>query len=294
MLAKSDQGTAGDSITQPGLVDNNCNAGTPVATLSEFATIKPTTNTCSPTPCGAAPKNADAAIAAVVPGTVSPMGNILELGAATSTSIAAAPPSSTLATASFVLSTSEQVAKSGRTTGLTCSTLQAINASISVDYDTSCAGTRAFTSVYTNQLVVNGGSFSGGGDSGSLIVTADTARPLGLLYGGSTTDTVANPIQDVIAAFTNGSGTPSMVGGSDHAVSCQPTSQTSGVAAGTESGSTLSSTELKRMTAIKEKYFSQLMLDPAVSKIEVGMSKDHPGEGAIVLHASSLVQPVPV
>ena len=43
--------------------------------------------------------------------------------------------------------------------------------------------------------------FSAGGDSGSLIVTNGTQQPTGLLFAGSTTHTIANPIQAVLAAL---------------------------------------------------------------------------------------------
>src|SRR5262249_32014831 len=147
-------------------------------------------------------------------------GSILDLGPAGPTSVAAAPPSATVATASLGL----PVAKSGRTTGLTCSTVNSINASIQVAYETSCGSNgTTFNAQVSNQVVISGGTFSAGGDSGSLIVTQATARPVGLLYGGSPTDTVAHPIQDVINALSSGANTLTIVGGPDHAVSCVPT-----------------------------------------------------------------------
>src|SRR5260370_26841225 len=114
-------------------------------------------------------------------------GAILDLGTAGSSSIAPAPPSSILAVPSAVLAANEGVAKSGRTSGLTCSTLGSINTLVSVQYASSCGGATAFTATFSHQLIINGGSFSANGDSGSLIVTSDTARPLGLLYGGAHT-----------------------------------------------------------------------------------------------------------
>src|SRR5262249_14907310 len=145
---------------------------------------------------------------------------ILDLGAtAGTTSLPDAPPSANIG----IPALSMKVAKSGRTTGLTCSTISSISANIEVAYETACGtNVTAFNATYTNQLVITGGSFSAGGDSGSLIVDATTARPVGLLYGGSPTDTVANPIGDVISAFTNGANAPTIVGGADHAVSCAP------------------------------------------------------------------------
>jgi hypothetical protein len=261
-------------------VDNNCTPGTTVAHFSAAAALKPTSGTNGP-----APSNVDAAIAQIVPGSVDTSGSILDLGAAGANSIAAAPPSSTLAIPSAVLAANEGVAKSGRTSGLTCSTLQAINVTVSVDYNSSCGGAKAFTATFSNQVIVNGGSFSAGGDSGSLVVTSDTARPLALLYGGNSTSTSANPLADVITAFTNASGTPAIVGGGDHAVSCDPTA--SAPVAGPGPGAfaaTLSVSEQQRTTAAREKHAARLMQDPAVASVEAGVSEDSPGEGAVVIN----------
>src|SRR5215467_6537978 len=125
VLDKSGAGSPGDNIQQPGLVDNQCDVAsappaTTVANLSEAAALKP--SPCSGVCTGPAPSNVDAAIAAIVPGMVDLADNILDLGAASSSSIAAAPPSATLAVPANVLSANEGVAKSGRSTGLTCST----------------------------------------------------------------------------------------------------------------------------------------------------------------------------
>jgi hypothetical protein len=117
VLDKTDQGANGDPVGQPGLVDNKCSAGNTVATLSQAVPIK----ACNTTGCtGPAPNNVDVAIAQIVPGMVDTSGNILDLGPAGSASIAAAPPSITVAIPVNVLSANEGVAKSGRSTGLTC------------------------------------------------------------------------------------------------------------------------------------------------------------------------------
>ena len=109
VLDKSSFGTPGtDPVTQPGLVDNNCNPGMKVASLSEAAVLKP--NPCNGVCTGPAPDNLDAAIAQVVGGAVDPSGSILDLGATTSTNILAAPPSLTPAVPANVLATSEGVA----------------------------------------------------------------------------------------------------------------------------------------------------------------------------------------
>lgn len=92
------------------------------------------------------------------------------------------------------------VKKSGRTTGLTSSNISTIGANVVVRYN----GGRAY---FTNQFVVSGAGFSAGGDSGSLIVTNDSdAKPVGLLFAGSSTSTIGNPINEVLDAFLNTHG----------------------------------------------------------------------------------------
>ncbi|MBT8395725.1 MAG: hypothetical protein KJN92_02110, partial [Gemmatimonadetes bacterium] len=52
---------------------------------------------------------------------------------------------------------------------------------------------------------ITDGSFSTGGDSGSLVVTkgllAADRRPVGLLFAGSSNNTIANPIDLVLDRF---------------------------------------------------------------------------------------------
>lgn len=286
VLNKSDAGSNGQNIQQPGLVDNQCDVtGAPVpmtvANLTEAPALKP--SPCSPAPCtGAAPSNVDAAIAAINLAEVDNTGSILDLGPAGSSSIAAAPPSATLANPTNVLAANEGVAKSGRSTGLTCSNLQAVNASVSVQYNASCGGAVAFTSNFSNQVVINGGSFSASGDSGSLVVTSDTARPVGLLYAGNATSTTANPIQTVLAAMPGGPVT--MVGGGDHAVSCDPTATASSASTTVgASAARLSVQQNDRVTLVKEKHANQLLANPEISDVAVGASADSPQEGALVI-----------
>jgi hypothetical protein len=92
----------------------------------------------------------------------------------------------------------EPVQKYGRTTGLTYGTVNSFNATIDVCYDELCLNVARFV----DQIIITPGSFSSGGDSGSLIVTYDADRyPVGLLFAGSATDTVANRIDRVLIAF---------------------------------------------------------------------------------------------
>ncbi len=283
VLDKSSFGVVGDVIDQPG--PNACfpGAAKQIAALTQGAALAPAGTTQGRT--GASPSNTDSAIAEITAGTVDLTGTILDLGAAGPTSILAAPPSATLATATLGLA----VSKSGRTTGLTCSTVGSINTSVQVAYETSCgSNVTAFNATYTNQVVINGGTFSAGGDSGSLVVTTATARPVALLYGGSTNDTVANPIQDVINAFSPSvPNTLTIVGGADHAVSCAPTATGGPQQAGTLSATVpLSAAERQRVNAVQLRLGGVLMQDSAVSSVSVGASADSPGEGALVIHLS--------
>jgi hypothetical protein len=152
-------------------------------------------------------------------------------------------------------------------------------------YDASCGGATAFTATFANQVIINGGSFSAAGDSGSLIVTTDTARPVALLYGGNSTSTSANPIQDVIAAFTNGSGTPAIVGGIDRAVSCAPTTSNL-LTPPAPSFAALSAQERARAAAAQRRNAPGLMQDPAIESVTAGVSEDNPQEAALVIHLS--------
>jgi len=110
------------------------------------------------------------------------------------------------------------VAKVGRTSGLTCSSINSINTLIDIGYSASYSGT-SFYVEFDNQIVVDGGSFGAAGDAGSLVVDSNTAQPVGLLYGGDSTSTVANPIGAVLGALADSNGNvPSIVGGAEHAI----------------------------------------------------------------------------
>ncbi len=94
------------------------------------------------------------------------------------------------------------VKKVGRTTGLTTGIVTAINATVNVNY--GAPGVACFI----NQIIVGGSGFSAGGDSGSLVVfdgkgrtKNDDRKPVGLLYAGSFTSTVLNPIDAVLTTF---------------------------------------------------------------------------------------------
>jgi hypothetical protein len=167
----------GDYIIQPGLIDVACNA----ANAQNVATLVKTSSLPN--------SNVDCSSATIISGMVDQTGNILEIGTISATTIAA--------------SVNQAVKKSGRTTGLTRSTVSGLNASVSVQYENECAGGVAFTKTFTGQILVANRSskFLGAGDSGSLMVQDVTTNPkaIGLLFAGSSSLAVANPINSVLS-----------------------------------------------------------------------------------------------
>ena len=224
VMARSDQASVGETIVQPGLIDDNCTpygqpgaAITPVGTLTGFLSLKSATT------------NADAAIAQVNAGAVNTSGNILELGAKQSNGTLAAAPPGTSSTGGKGESASlnMSVAKSGRTTGLTCASISAVNLDVNVSYYTDCAETKPYlTKTYTNQIAITGNQFSDAGDSGSLVVDSATAEPVGLFFAGGVNDfgrerRRGESRADVLGELGQQEGTSyTFVGTTDHPVSC--------------------------------------------------------------------------
>jgi hypothetical protein len=91
--------------------------------------------------------------------------------------------------------------KYGRTTKLTHGRITGINATVDICYEVLfifCIKSARFT----DQLIIGQSGFSAGGDSGSLIVTDDANKhPIGLLFAGSSTETIANRIDLVLTHF---------------------------------------------------------------------------------------------
>ncbi len=85
------------------------------------------------------------------------------------------------------------VKKSGRTSGLTHATIQAINVTIQVGYS---AGVATFTGQIMTQA-----QFIRSGDSGSLMVTETGNNPVGLCFAGGSGGAFANPIGPVLQKF---------------------------------------------------------------------------------------------
>lgn len=82
------------------------------------------------------------------------------------------------------------VRKSGRTTGLRSGEVRVLDTTVNIEYG---AGR---TAVFEGQILTS--PISQGGDSGSLLVTADSNLAVGLLFAGSSQATLHNPIQAVM------------------------------------------------------------------------------------------------
>jgi hypothetical protein len=83
------------------------------------------------------------------------------------------------------------VQKSGRTTGYTADQITQIDVTVTVDYGGP-------TATFKNQLMA--GALSQGGDSGSAVLDMNK-QVVGLLFAGSNTTTIMNPIQFVLDAL---------------------------------------------------------------------------------------------
>jgi len=177
-----------DEVLQPGLYDTDCvyDKANVIGTLANYVEIHFPNDPTEPFEKW--PTNiVDAAIAICCNET---------LGNATP-SDGYGMPKSTTATARI----NQAVKKYGRTTGLTKGKIYAINATVEVGYESGVA-------LFVDQIVITPGTFSAGGDSGSLVVVdgkgrdkADDRRPVGLLFAGSDLFTIANPIDDVLDAL---------------------------------------------------------------------------------------------
>src|SRR3989449_627676 len=200
VLANSNDASIGDPALQPGPFDGGTAPADQIGTLAAFNTID----------FSGGPNTIDAAIA---------RSDATNLGNATPTDDGYGTPSAAIYgdanndgvfdNVSALLGLNVQ--KYGRTTKLTHGQITGINARVDVCYEVFiifCVKSARFV----DQLIIEPGSFSGGGDSGSLIVTDDQNKnPVGLLFAGSSAQTIANRIDLVLSNFgvhVDGAATP--------------------------------------------------------------------------------------
>lgn len=259
VLGLSDQAQPGDDVSQPGLVDNNCQVPRIVADFTIAA------------PLGSS--NVDAAIAALRSGTMNTTGFIEDIGTICAT----------VRNPSVGLS----VAKSGRTTGFTTGSVGSIDTSVRVQYQQGCGKGKKFTITYTNQVVVNSSSFSAGGDSGSLIVTNDANhQPVALLFAGSSSSTIGNPIGQVLSALSSALGrTVSFVGGG-----CSPLGPANGLTSGVQpfiygpQMPQLPDQATQRAIQVLNQHRDELMVHSQILGVGVGRSDENDNDAAIIIY----------
>jgi hypothetical protein len=279
VLAESDQARTGDTIVQPALVDLNCNpqAGRAVGSLRYVV------------PLQSSQSNVDAALAAATP-AVDESGAILQLGPSINGSLSpGAPAAGTGEELTAGLLNQLRVAKSGRTTGLTCSTVNTVDLSVQVDYYYDCAETKPYyTKTYVNQIGMPGASFADSGDSGALVVDAGNAQPVGLFFASGADDSnhgfsVANPIQDVLSELGQAGHTDGLqiAGGAPHPITCSDYDEHSAPVTRAVSPAQMAAAK----SAVDSAGASLLTRpDNGILGVSTGQSLDSPGEAAVIVY----------
>jgi hypothetical protein len=89
------------------------------------------------------------------------------------------------------------VRKRGRTTGLTYGKVTSVDASVTIDYGDGLGSHTLKNQIRVEPDTSKSAQFSDHGDSGSVVVDANN-KVVGLLFGGSSAATYANPIQSVL------------------------------------------------------------------------------------------------
>lgn len=175
VYANQNRAVIGDDILQPGAYDGGVGPADYIGTLFDFEPVVFSTS---------ADNLIDAAIALSTPEL---------LGNATPPDGYGLPKSTTAA-----VSLRAKVMKYGRSTGLTSGMVKGVNAIVSVQYDAGVAR-------FAKQILIGGGNFSAGGDSGSLVVLsakgAEDRKPVGLLFAGADHFAIASPINTVLTRF---------------------------------------------------------------------------------------------
>jgi hypothetical protein len=199
VMANSNDAEVGDPIIQPGSADGGQESTDTIAHLERFEPIRYTTE---PGVCSTAQLYADIGnfFASLVGSShrVDPIRQQQEtnrIDAALARPINDADVLDEIRDIGVVSGVVEgsigmQVRKTGRTTEFTTGQIQLIDATVNVSYGVGRIAQ------FDGQLVA--GAMSQGGDSGSLVVDANSNQAVGLLFAGSNASTIFSPIQDVL------------------------------------------------------------------------------------------------
>ena len=280
VLARTNAAVIEEGIIQPGLIDQSpaCFKDNTdiVANLSEFIPILFKTK-------GTMPPNAvDAAIARVRADYVDSTGFILDIGTLSSDTV---EPILGMA-----------VKKSGRTTGLTRGTISAIDVTVDISFGSGKSAR------FTNQTMVTPGGFIAAGDSGSLMVEDVDVNPhaVGLLFAGSSTTAIANPIDDVLKSFgvsMVGSGPHASVMGKILAWAKKLLSVAESQAANAQLPPQASQAAVDAVKRVRERHERRLLATPGVIGVGVGVSEKAGRQAAIEVYViqatESLKQALP-
>ncbi len=170
-----DGGDGGDGDGGNGENGSGCSiANSTSGTLNFAAKILGSKHRLVPVKISSAVNEVDAAVAKPTDSSLI-SGEIIDIGVITGTKAA---------------TINMQVRKSGRTTGTTTGVIEMLDGSIDVGYGGSLVAT------FENQIVAS--AMSSPGDSGSIVVDGTKPLAVGLLFAGSDTSTVINPIDRVL------------------------------------------------------------------------------------------------
>jgi len=258
VLADINKAKPGQLILQPGLVDVACfrAKSNAVATFSSSVKIR----------FGGPNNQVDTALAAVLPGQVSP--DIMFIGGIADTVVS----EPTLGM---------PVQKMGRTTCLTTGAIQATDANVTINYSEDPKHPRLAN--FINQILLTGSiltpTFGAAGDSGSLVVTQDDCpQAVALLFAGNASGfVIANPITSVLSATNT-----SMVG------TCSiPDSQPADDAA-EDSG--VSNDAVKSAKSVRDRHEDELKHVAGV--VGTGIGADDSGHAEIQVYVDKLTPQV--
>ena len=170
VLANENALPVGSPIFQPGLLDHGNPNRDRIATLTRFVTLQ-----------SGRPNALDCAIAEILDRKTVSATFLPKVGRLKS-------PEPIAATEGM------RVEKIGRTTGYTTGVVFDVSADVKIEYDLGIL-------TFQEQILIRGstGMFSDRGDSGSVIVDRTAHRATALLFAGSASHTIANPLVEVLA-----------------------------------------------------------------------------------------------